>query len=149
MCVCEVRHWGKIAWQFDSPIIIGRLTIIIIVLYINRRLSLISSWLSTKTFAIVISLTIVDTRYYRLSAQPYLAVFLFDIRDCIKEWLVLCFYSPSLSPSLLTWLWAIEYVCCFVLLYFGCYVMCGKNKKNVDNKKKIATYQVYLVCSCF
>ncbi len=53
------------------PIIIGRL-IIIIVLYINRRLSLTSSWLSTKTFAIVISLTIVDTRYYRLSAQPYL-----------------------------------------------------------------------------
>ncbi len=65
-CVCEVRHWGKIAGQFDSPIIIGRLTIIIIiVLYINRRLSLISSWLLTKTFAIV------DTRYYRLSAQPY------------------------------------------------------------------------------
>ncbi len=33
-------------------------------------MSLISSWLSTNTFAIVISLTIVDTRYYRLSAQP-------------------------------------------------------------------------------
>ncbi len=30
------------------------------------------------------------------------------------------------------------YVCCFVLLYFGCYVMCEKKKKkNVDNKKKI------------
>ncbi len=67
--VCEVRHWGEIAGQFDSPVIIGRLTIIIIiiiiiVLYINRRLSLTSSWLSTKTFAIV------DTRYDRLSAQP-------------------------------------------------------------------------------
>ncbi len=49
--------------------------------------------------------------------------FLFGIRDCIKEWL-LCFSCPSLSPSLLTGLlrcWV--YVCCFVLLYFGCCVM--------------------------
>ncbi len=68
-----------------------------------------------------------------------LAVFLFNIRDCIKEWLVLCFSCPSLSPSLLTGLlryWV--YVCCFVFLYFGCYVMmlCMKINKNVDNKKK-------------
>ncbi len=55
--------------------------------------------------------------------------FLFDIRDCMEEWLVLCFYCPSLSPSLLTWLWAIEYMS-VVLLYFGCYVMlCVKKKK--------------------
>ncbi len=56
ICACEVWRWGEIAGQFDSPIIIGCLIIIIIiiiVLYINRRMSLISSWLSTKTFAIV------------------------------------------------------------------------------------------------
>ncbi len=67
MWVCEVRHWGEIAGQFDSPIIIGRLTIIIIiiiiVLYINSRMSLISSWLSTKTFAIV---DISDYRRYTI-----------------------------------------------------------------------------------
>ncbi len=33
--------------------------------------------------------------------------FLFDIRDCIKELLVLCFYCPSLSPSLF---WMLCYV---------------------------------------
>ncbi len=55
--------------------------------------------------------------------------FLFDIRDCIKEWL-LCFSCPSLSPSPFDW--TLRYwvcVCCFVLLYFGCYVMCEKKKK--------------------
>ncbi len=49
-----------------------------------------------------------------------------NIRDCIKEWLVLCFSCPSLSPSLFDWTFeilSIQYVCCFVLLYFGCYVM--------------------------
>ncbi len=67
--MCEEWHWGEIAWQFDSPIIIGRLTttiiiiIIIIVLYINRRMSLISPWLSTKTFAIV---DISDYRRYTI-----------------------------------------------------------------------------------
>ncbi len=61
--------------------------------------------------------------------------FLFDIRDYIKEWL-LCFYCPSLSPSLLTGLWDVEYVS-VVLLYFGCgVVLCVKKKKNVDKKKK-------------
>ncbi len=52
--------------------------------------------------------------------------FRFDIRDCIKEWLVLCFYCPSLSPSLLTWLWAVEYVSvvlfCYILDVMLCYV---------------------------
>ncbi len=74
--------------------------------------------------------------------------FLFDIRDCIKEWLVLCFYCPSLSPSLLTWLWAIEYMSvvlfCYILDVMLCYVMLcyvmlcyvWKKRKNVDNKKK-------------
>ncbi len=67
--------------------------------------------------------------------------FLFDIRDCIKEWLVLCFYFPSLSPNPFDWTlryWV--YVCCFVLLYFVCYVMlCVKKKKNVDKKKLFQT----------
>ncbi len=53
--------------------------------------------------------------------------FLFDIRDCMEEWLVLCLYCPSLSPSLLTWLWAIEYMSvvlfCFILDVMLCYVM--------------------------
>ncbi len=62
--VCEVRRLGEIAGQLNSPIIIGRLIIIIIiVLYINRRMSLISSWLSTKTFAIV---DISDYRRYTI-----------------------------------------------------------------------------------
>ncbi len=62
--------------------------------------------------------------------------FFFDIRDCIKEWL-LCFSCPSSLPSLLTGLWDVEYVSvvCFFFVFFGCYVMlCMKNKKNVDNK---------------
>ncbi len=63
ICMCEVRRWGEIAGQFDSTIIIGRL-IIIIVLYINSRMSTISSWLSTKTFAIV------DTLFYRHNPNP-------------------------------------------------------------------------------
>ncbi len=61
--------------------------------------------------------------------------FLFDIRDCIKEWL-LCFSCPSLSPSL--WLdFEILSMCllfCFVI--FWMYVMLCMKKKNVDNKKK-------------
>ncbi len=56
--------------------------------------------------------------------------FLFDVRDCMEEWLVLCFYCPSLSPSLLTWLWAIEYMSvvlfCYILDVMLCYVW--KNK---------------------
>ncbi len=56
--------------------------------------------------------------------------FLFDIRDYIKEWL-LCFYCPSLSPSLLTGLWDVEYVSVvFFLLYFECcVVLCVKKIK--------------------
>ncbi len=53
------------------------------------------------------------------------------------------FYCPSLSPSLLTWLWAIEYMSvvlfCYILDVMLCYVMLcyvWKKKKNVDNKKK-------------
>ncbi len=50
--------------QFDSPII-SRIIIIIIIIvvYINRRMSIISSRLSTKTFAIV---NISDFRGYRI-----------------------------------------------------------------------------------
>ncbi len=51
--------------------------------------------------------------------------FLFDIRDYIKEWL-LCFYCPSLSSSLLTGLWDVEYVSvvlfCCILNVVLCYV---------------------------
>ncbi len=62
--------------------------------------------------------------------------FLFDIRDCIKEWL-LCFYCPSLSPSLLTGLWDVECVSVVLFCYIGCcVVLCVKKLKNVDNKKK-------------
>ncbi len=64
--------------------------------------------------------------------------FLFNIRDYIKECIVLCFSCPSLSPSLLTGLlsyWV--YVCCFVL--FCCVLdvvlWCCVWKKNVDIKK--------------
>ncbi len=48
--------------QYDSPII-SRIIIIIIVVYINRRMSIISSRLSTKTFVIV---DISDSRGYRI-----------------------------------------------------------------------------------
>ncbi len=67
ICACvwsAALRWNRGQEGQDSPIIIGRLTIIIIiVLYINRRLSLISSWLSTKTFAIV---DISDYRRYTI-----------------------------------------------------------------------------------
>ncbi len=49
----------------------------------------------------------------------------FDIRDCIKEWL-LCFYCHSLSPFLLIGLWDIEYVS--VVLF--CYILDAKKLKN-------------------
>ncbi len=53
---------------------------------------------------------------------------------------LLCFYCPSLSPSVLTWLWAIEYmsVVLFCYIWMLCYVMLcvKKKKKNVDNKKE-------------
>ncbi len=49
--------------------------------------------------------------------------FLFDIRDCIKEWL-LCFYCPSLSPSLLTGLWDIEYVSDVLFCYILNVMLC-------------------------
>ncbi len=59
--------------------------------------------------------------------------FLFDIRDCIKEWL-LCFYCPSLSPSLLTGPWDVEYVSVVLfLLYFGCYVVLCVKKIKIKN----------------
>ncbi len=69
-----------------------------------------------------------------------LAVFLLDIRDCIKEWL-LCFYCPSLSPLPFDWtLRCWVFVCCFILLYFGCYVvLCVKKYKSkqlIKKKKK-------------
>ncbi len=55
--------------------------------------------------------------------------FFFDIRDCIKEWLV-CSCCPSLSPSLLIGPWCWVCICCFVLFYFGCcVVLCVK--KNI------------------
>ncbi len=59
--------------------------------------------------------------------------FLFDIRDYIKEWL-LCFYCPSLSPSLLTGLWDVEYVSVVLFCYILNAVLCYAWKKNVDNK---------------
>ncbi len=55
--------------------------------------------------------------------------FLFDIPDCIKEWLVLCFYCPSLSPSLLTWLWAIEYMSVVLFCYISDVMLCYVWKK--------------------
>ncbi len=58
------------------------------------------------------------------------SVFLFDICDCMEEWL-LCFCCPYLSPSLLTGLWDVEYVSvvvfCFVIFWMLCCVMCEKN----------------------
>ncbi len=61
--------------------------------------------------------------------------FLFDVRDCMEEWLVLCFYCPSLSPpSLSTWLWAIEYMSVVLFCYILDVMLCVKKKKNVDNR---------------
>ncbi len=67
--------------------------------------------------------------------------FLFDIRDYIKEWLVLCFYCPSLSPSLLTGLWNIEYMSVVLFCYILDVMLCYVWKKNVDNKKKKKKFQ--------
>ncbi len=57
--------------------------------------------------------------------------FLVDIRDCIKEWLFVFWLSFPLS---LPFDWTLKcwvYVCCFVLLCSGCYVvLCVKKKKN-------------------
>ncbi len=58
--------------------------------------------------------------------------FLFDIRDCIKEWLVF-FLSLHLS---LPFDWTLRYwvcVCCFVLLYFGCYYVWKKKMLMIKN----------------
>ncbi len=63
--------------------------------------------------------------------------FLMDIRDCIKEWL-LCFYCPSLSPSLLIGPWDVEYVSvvlfCYILDVMLCYVWKKKQKKLLITK---------------
>ncbi len=57
--------------------------------------------------------------------------FLFDIRDYIKEWLVLCFSLPF-DWTLRYWV----YVCCFVLFCFVIFwMLCYVWKKNVDNKE--------------
>ncbi len=61
--------------------------------------------------------------------------FLFDIRDCIKEWFF-CFCCLSLSPSLFDWTlrcWVC--VCCFVIFWMLCGVMCEKIKKMLMTKK--------------
>ncbi len=76
--------------------------------------------------------------------------FLLDIRDCIKEWLVLWFLVlPSLPPFLTGLLRYWVYVCCFVLLYFGCYVMmlCMKKKNVITKKKKYCRKFTVLQCS--
>ncbi len=54
--------------------------------------------------------------------------FLFDIRDCMEEWL-LCFLLSF--PLSLPFDWTLRcWVCCFVLLYFGCcVVLCVKKKE--------------------
>ncbi len=60
--------------------------------------------------------------------------FLMDIR----EWL-LCFYCPSLSPSLLIGPWDVEYVSvvlfCYILDAMLCYVWKKIQLKIVDNKR--------------
>ncbi len=65
--------------------------------------------------------------------------FLLDIRDCIKEWL-LCFYCPSLSPSLLIGPWDVEYVSvvlfCYILDAMLCYVWKKKIKKMLITKRR-------------
>ncbi len=66
-----------------------------------------------------------------------LAVFFVDIRDCIKEWLFVFWLSFPLS---LPFDWTLKcwvYVCCFVLLCSGCYVvLCVKKRKKKNVKKK-------------
>ncbi len=72
--------------------------------------------------------------------------FLFDIRDCIKEWL-LCFYCPSLSPSLLIGPWVVEYVSvvlfCCVLDAVLCYVW----KKKESWLKKYILLNNFILCN--
>ncbi len=51
---------------------------------------------------------------------------------------VTCFVFLLSFPLSLPFDWTLRYwvyVCCFVLLYFGCYVMLCVKKKNVDKKK--------------
>ncbi len=73
--------------------------------------------------------------------------FLFDIHDCLKEWL-LCFSCPSLSPSLLTGLWDIEYVSvvlfCYILDVLLCYVW--KKKMLITKKKYLHHLTVRIHC---
>ncbi len=69
--------------------------------------------------------------------------FLFDIRDCIKEWLVLCFSCPFLSPSLFDWTFEILSICllfCFVIFWMLCYDVVYENKK-CDNKKSTFSHK--------
>ncbi len=69
--------------------------------------------------------------------------FLVDIRDCIKEWLFVFWLSFPLS---LPFDWILKcwvYVCCFVLLCSGCYVvLCVKKKKKIVDKKRISTWSL-------
>ncbi len=61
--------------------------------------------------------------------------FLFDIRDCIKEWLVLCFSCPSLSPSLFDWTFQILSICllfCFVIFWMLCYDIVYEKKNALE-----------------
>ncbi len=59
--------------------------------------------------------------------------FLFNIRDYIMEWLVLCFSCPSLSLPFE--ILSIRLLFCFVIFWMLCYDVVYE-KKNVDNKKK-------------
>ncbi len=53
--------------------------------------------------------------------------FLMDIRDYIKEWL-LCFYCPSLSPSLMIGPWDVEYVSVVLFCYILDVMLCCVKK---------------------
>ncbi len=79
--------------------------------------------------------------------------FLFDIRDCIKEWL-LCFSCPSLSSSLLTGLWDIECVSVVLFCYFLDVMLCIKNKKMLItkwdlHKEETMVFEVHCVISMY
>ncbi len=66
--------------------------------------------------------------------------FLFDIRDCIKEWLF-CFYCPSLSPSLLIGPWVVEYVSVVLFCYILDAMLCCVWKKNDSSDCLMASYK--------
>ncbi len=65
--------------------------------------------------------------------------FFSSVRDCIKEWLVLCFFLSFPLSLPFDWTFELLSICllfCFVIFWMLCCDVVYEKEKNVDNKKK-------------